>query len=428
MMMRGLFIAVLALLIPLGARAEGEPRLSVELAEGDIIVGQPLTLRMKLLVPSWMPKPPVWPTLEVPSLLVRLPERASTPVSETIDGDTWSGISRAYRLYPLEVGGYEIPGQSLIVTYADPGKPDPIQSEMALEPIRFEAVLPKGAEGLDPPIVANGLTLEQQIEGGPDLATGDAVTRIVTASIKGTTPILLPALLPDLTPVDGPDPAPLRAYPKEPVVAQSEQRGVLSGSRTETTTYVAQGGGSVKLAPIIVNWFNLDSGKVETAELVGATLSITAPPPPPPGLVDYARWGAMGLAILGGLWGIIRFVMPHLRRRGMQLRLRWHKSGPYARIRVRRAMRARDLNATMGALQHWSGFCPDPDPQARDRLCAAMAHVGAARYGPDEGGYADTGWSEAERTFGSLCRTSRNRSARETLPGLNPSSDQGLVG
>jgi len=89
------WLLIFALLAPLAAFAQGEPRLEVDLPEGEVIVGQPITLRLKLLVPTWMPKPPVWPTLEVPSLLVRLPERSSTPISETIDGETWSGISRA---------------------------------------------------------------------------------------------------------------------------------------------------------------------------------------------------------------------------------------------------------------------------------------------------------------------------------------------
>ncbi len=423
--MRRLIIAVLVLLIPFSVQAQDEPRLSVDLAEGDVIVGQPLTLRMKLLVPSWMPKPPVWPTLEVPSLLVRLPERASTPVSETIGGETWSGITRAYRLYPLETGAYEIPGQNLVVTYADPGKPDPIVIQLALEPIRFEAVLPKGAEGLDPPIVATGLTLEQQIEGGPDLATGDAVTRTVTVNIKGTTPILLPALLPDLAAIDGPDPTPLRAYPKEPVVDQSEQRGVLSGSRTETTTYVAQAGGTVNLAPVTLDWFNLDSGKIETAELEGMTLSITAPPPPPPGPADYVRWGVMGLTVLAVLWGMIRFVLPGLRRQRALVRQRWRRSERYARNQVRQAMRAKDLNATMGALQLWSAFRPYPDPQVRDQLSVALARIGATRYGRDHSPNADTGWSEAMRAFGSLCRALPSKGSDDALPDLNPSGTPG---
>ncbi len=318
------WLMVLALMLPLTARAQTGPQLSVELPEGEVIVGQPLTLRIKLLVPTWMPKPPVWPTLEVPSLLVRLPERASTPVSETINGETWSGISRAYRLYPLDLGGFEIPGQSLTVTYADPGKPDPIIAQIPLEAIHFQSVLPKGAEGLDPPIVASGLTLEQQIDGGPDLETGGAVTRVVTISIEGTTPILLPSLMPEL-PETLPE-QPLRAYPKEPVVRESEQRGVLAGSRVETTTYVAQSGGQADLPAISLKWFNLESGKVETANVGFVSLTITAPPPPPPGPADYARWVAYGAGVLAIVWLFFRLVWPRIATGVRTLTQQWRTS------------------------------------------------------------------------------------------------------
>lgn len=267
-------------------------------------------------------------------MLVRLPERASTPVSETIKGETWSGISRAYRLYPLEVGRYEIPAQKLIVTYADPGNPNPIVAELTLQSIRFNAALPKGAEGLNPPIVAKGLTLEQQVTGGPDLMVGDAVTRSITISIEGTTPILLPDLMPAL--VLNTTPAPLRPYPKEPVVTETETRGVLSGKRTESTTYVAQAGGELTLAPISLSWFNLDSGQVETIEVDKIMLSITAPPPPPPGISDYARWMAIALTGIGAIWAIMRLIRPQVRHLLTRATEAWHASESYAHRRVLR--------------------------------------------------------------------------------------------
>lgn len=412
------WLMVLAFMLPLTAQAQMDPQLSAELPEGEVIVGQPLTLRIKLLVPTWMPKPPVWPTFEVPSLLVRLPERASTPVSETINGETWSGISRAYRLYPLELGGFEIPGQSLTVTYADPGKPDPIVAQIPLEAIRFQAVLPKGAEGLDPPIVASGLTLEQQIDGGPDLETGGAVTRVVTISIEGTTPILLPSLMPAL-PATLPHP-PLRAYPKEPVVKESEQRGILSGSRAETTTYVAQSGGQVDLPAISLKWFNLESGKVETAKLGSASLSITAPPPPPPGLADYARWVAYGAGVLAIAWLFFRLIWPRIATGVRALTQKWRASEPYAARAMYEALRGKKLTALYPALDHWLGFYPLIIGTDRQALDEALANIGAARFAAASTGRAPS-WQPARDAFSALRRAQRHGLKHPVaLPRLNP--------
>lgn len=422
------WLIILALMLPMAAQAQGEPQFSVELPEGEIIVGQPAVLRLKLLVPTWMPKPPVWPALEVPSLLVRLPERASTPVSETIEGETWSGISRAYRLYPLAVGAFEIPGQTITVTYADPGSPDPIIAELTLDPIRFDAMLPKGAEGLNPPIVASGLTLEQVIEGGPEMATGDAVTRVVTISIQGTTPILLPAMMPELMPdleqTDGSATPPLRAYPKEPVVTEKEVRGVLSGVRVETTTYVAQAGGEVQLVPIALDWFNLDSGQIETAGLDGYSIAITAPPPPPPGPADYARWVVIGIGGLLLIWGIYRLVWPRLRTAWRKGRTAWRASEPYAYRAVLKALRARDLTATMRALQVWSGFLAPHHGSAMDPLNRELARIGAMKFSRYPAASEPTAWRDAIRSCHSLrAKTREGRKARNSggiLPDLNP--------
>ena len=426
--MRRWFGILALVLAATGARAQPAPQLTIEMPEGEVIVGQPVTLRLKLLVPTWMPKPPVWPNFEVPSLLVRLPERATTAISESIEGETWSGVSRTYRLYPLEVGGYEIPAQKMRISYADPGKPDPISAELTIDAIRFDAVLPAGAKGLNPPVVAEGLSLEQSIEGGVQMMTGDAVTRIVTASIQGTTPILLPGLMPDLMQNPGSDPssdpAPLRAYPKEPVLSETEENGVLSGSLTQSTTYVAQAGGNVELAPITLNWFNLQSGTVETAELGGLSLVITAPPPPPPGPADYARWGGLGLGMLALIWGFARAVWPRLRRLHGRMTARWRGSETYAHTRVLRAIRARDLTQTLRALDIWAGFHPALTRAESDPLAQVLAGIGAARFGRAGQSGEVSIWKGVAHAYRHLRRSlhsaRRKQQGGEALPGLNP--------
>lgn len=203
-----------------GLYAQADPVVAAELEQTDLIVGQPITLRLKVLVPTWMPSPPDFPSPEVPGLLVRLPERASGPISESIEGETWSGVQRAYRLHPLQVGQFELPPMTVTVRYAEPGSPDPILFEADLGAITFTAVAP---DGLSPLIVAEDFALEQTLDQIQELDVGDAIERTVTARISGTTPILIPSLTPIAE-----DPA-LRAYPKEPRVTETEDRGILSG-------------------------------------------------------------------------------------------------------------------------------------------------------------------------------------------------------
>jgi len=255
---------------------------------------------------------------------------------------------------------------------------------------------------------------------------GDAVTRSITITIDGTTPILLPAVMPELT--SDAAPAPLRAYPKEPVVTENEQRGILSGARTETTTYVAQGGGDLTLDSVSIDWFNLDSGQVETVELGGFTLSITAPPPPLPGVLDYARWAVIALAGLGLIWGFTRLIWPRLRRLLTRTVAAWHGSERYAHRRVLRAIRAQDLNATLAALGQWAGFYRDVDLLSQNVVSEALAQVGASKYGKESAHAESTGWANIARSYSKLRTGTKKRQqiqrARDTLPDLNPSAPQ----
>ena len=117
-----LVLLLVLLAVPLASKAQepAKPILRMEFKQTETIPGQPLVLRVTVLVPTWLPEAPVFPSLEVPNVMVRLPERASGPASERVKGETWSGVTRAYRLYPMKAGGFRIPPLPVTVTSADP--------------------------------------------------------------------------------------------------------------------------------------------------------------------------------------------------------------------------------------------------------------------------------------------------------------------
>ncbi|MEM1005659.1 MAG: hypothetical protein AAGK26_09760, partial [Pseudomonadota bacterium] len=264
---------ILALLIlcwlPAQACAQQTPLVTVEMTQTETVLGQPLTVRIKVLVPTFSPAPPEFPSLEIPGVLVRLPERASGPISEDVNGETWSGVQRSYRVYPLRPGEFEIPAQTVRITYAQEGGIDPIVVDLNTDAISFVATIPPGAENLDPMIVANGFSMTETLDPPQDFEVGDAITRTVQANIAGTTGILIPSLVGENTSIT------LRAYPKDPDVSDSEERGVLSGTRTETITYLGVRPGEAVLPPIAVDWFNLQTGQVETTRVDGVTFAVT---------------------------------------------------------------------------------------------------------------------------------------------------------
>ncbi len=399
------------LIFPISVFAQGNettaPQITVEAPEEPVIVGQPAIVRIKVLVPTFMPQPPEFPSLEQQNLLVRLPERASGPVSETVNGETWSGVQRSYRVYPLIAGDITFDAQKVAVTYADPATNAPVQATVDLPPVKITAEIPGGAEGLDPLIIATGLSLEQKLEGPTDMQAGDAITRELTARISGTTPLLIPVLTPQQqSPL-------LRAYHKEPRISESEERGVLSGQRQEEVVYIAQQEGDAQLPEVSIDWFNLQTNQIETASVPATDLTLAPPKWQPPSLdavLKFVAFTAIALFATGALW---RFLSPRIRALREAHRDQYLASRRYAEDALKTAVQAHDLNATYTALELWRSR--GENSKNAEKLEDCLTRIGAARYsGCDQ----SEDWSSALQSLTSL----RDAAARDkdALPPLNP--------
>jgi hypothetical protein len=420
-MRRILLFWLFALIVPAVTAAQEVPRpvLRTELEKVSAIPGQPIILRITLLAPTWLPKPPVFPSFETPNVIVRLPPRASSPTSERIGGETWSGVTRAYRLYPMTVGRFRIPQQTVTVTFADPDTRAPVTVALRTDEVVFSGTAPDGAEGLDPFIAAEALTLEQSIEGAPgNLEPGGAITRTVTVRVQGTSPIFLPPLIPSFS-AEG-----ISAYPKEPVVTETETREDISGDRVESVTYVAEVGGRHTAPPIRLRWFNLREKRVETATADGFEITVRGPPPAPPSSFDWRAtvpWIVLGALLVAlAVFAAVR-LRPRISRWRRSRREAYLASEAFAFSQAMAALRARDFGDVTRTIELWTSRLPPGAGVEHARLSDALAHLGAALYGPDRRPPLQSQWSAA---VAALRTTRRERLAvpvtGRTLPPLNP--------
>ena len=407
---------------PPSAQESQRPVVRLALEQDEAILGQPTVLRVTLLVPTWLLKAPVFPSFEIPNIIVRLPERASGPTSEEVDGETWSGVTRAYRLYPMTSGRFSIPPLPIEITYADPRTREPVAVELRTADVVFQGVAPEGAEDLDPFIAAQELTLEQTIEGEPgDLEPGGAVSRTVEAQIKGMSPIFLPEL------VQAASASGVALYPKEPVVTEIEERGILSGERVEQVVYVGQAGGRYTAPAISLRWFNLKTNQIETAELPGFDIVVQGTPPPPPSDVDWRRivpWiiGASLATVLIGL--LIRRLWPPFAAWRKQRRETYLRSEAFAFTQAEKALRARRFSDATQAVDLWRSRLPVGFGKHDADLSVALARLGAGFYRDPQSPVPDSRWSEAVQSLRAARREHIDASARanDALPPLNPHS------
>lgn len=405
--------------LPQTTPARDEPILQVIFEDTEAVPGQPLSLRLTVLVPTFLPQPPVWPSLEAPNLLVRLPEGSTRPTSERIDRETWSGVTRHYRISPMVPGDFEIPPQEVIVTYADPRSSQPVKVSLTTEALAFSGVVPEEAKGLDPFIAARGLELSQLIDGNPEaMVPGDSVARTVTARIQGTSPMFLPELMPATT-VEG-----IAAYADDPVLEERDDRGSLAGTRTERVTLVAQGGGSGQAPPVSFDWYNLERSRVETAAVEGVAIAVEGPPARS---AEPRNWRVIALSVLAGALVLIvglqllRRLLPPLRRWIRARYAEWLASETHAYARLRRVAVSHDHAALRPALDAWAAKIPTTDPRQDSRLQAALAKLGEARYGRDAPVGFEEGWRALIAILPEVRRASRTSHPGTTaLPPLNP--------
>lgn len=396
--------------------AAQEPVLRTDIDQTEAIPGQAISLRLTVLVPTFMPEPPVWPSFETPNLLVRV---ASTgPVSERIDGATWAGISRRYLITPMVPGAVTLPPGDIVVTWADPETNNPQRETLMPDRLTVTGIVPEGAEGLSPFVAANALSLEQSIEGTPKgMKPGDNVVRTITATIEGASPMFLPPLMPPQA-IDG-----VRAYPATPLVEEAAERTGIRGTRTEKVTFVAEGGGAGDAPAVSLDWFNLETGKVETAELPALPLSVVGPPatsaPSEP-----RDWRMIALSVLASavlltlLYAALRRVAPRMRAWAGGQRDSWMQSETRAWHQLRRAVANRDHAALRLALDNWASRLPGADPRRDPHLNTALATLGATRYGVSPISSPKV-WHMLGRTLSGLRRDALERPRKWALPPMN---------
>lgn len=272
----GLFVVFVCVTQSFGQDGPNDPIVRVDVAPKSTIVGQPIDLRITVLSPTWFLKPPVFSSFEIRNAVTRLPPNASFATSERINGATWSGVSRVYKIYPMVGVSYELSGQSVAVTYADPDTSKPVEFVLPVPILSFSGAVPKGAESLDPFLAGSNFTLTQEVDGQTrSIEVGAAIVRTVSARIEGMPVMFVPQLI-DPSAVSG-----VSAMARQPAIEEKpgDRGGPVISSRTESTTYVFEEGGDLVLPAISFSWWNIETQKIETAAVPKIEISVIMPDP-----------------------------------------------------------------------------------------------------------------------------------------------------
>lgn len=328
------------------AIAQETPIVRLTVSPESVAVGEAAQMQVTVLVPTWFPEPPVFPSFELSNAVTQLPPDSSYPTSERVGRETWSGIVRNYRVYPLLSATYRLGGDTVRVTYANPGS-EPTTVEVAVPEATLEASVPVGAEGLEPYIAGRKLVLTRKFDGDlENLEAGDAVVVRTIAELDGLPAMFLPPLSPELA-FEG-----VSTYADEPVVEDGDL-----ARRSEKVTLVFEAGGEFTVPSIELRWWDMGSREIATATVPEQSISVTGPPITRPeragdAVVDWRVFAVRSAAMLVVLllaWRLLR----RIGRRAREIAAARRESEDFAFGSLLKACKTGEANATSRALTDW---------------------------------------------------------------------------
>jgi len=240
---------------------------------GEAWVGQKVVLHVDVLAKDgWAQLKKVTDAEVEGAYLLRL-ESQGTRLSETIDGDSYTGQRYDFMLFAQRDGKITIPPVPVDVEVKTWGADGGSRIErMSLPLVEFVARTPPGAQGIRGLISTGNLTARQDWDPETENpVVGDAIKRRITLRAEDVSGMAFAPMLHNE--IDN-----LGIYPGEPTVEDKFARGDLTGTRVETVTYVVERAANFELPGIELSWWNIDTQELQHVVLPGLALQVTDGP------------------------------------------------------------------------------------------------------------------------------------------------------
>ena len=200
-------------------------------------------------------------------------ESQGTRLSETHDGEDYSGQRYQFFLFPARQGTLHVPSIPVEVEVTRWGANAGKTSQQLLTPeATFQVSMPPGTEHVAGLISTPQLTATQKWD--PDTAefkVGEALKRTIVQKGRDISGMAFTPLKFDS--MDG-----VSVYPAEARVDDQYNRGTLNGQRVEAVTYVFTAQGTVELPEITIAWWDLSHNKLQQTVLPALELNISPAP------------------------------------------------------------------------------------------------------------------------------------------------------
>jgi hypothetical protein len=238
-----------------------------------VFVGQKAELIVDVLTSTWFLRAPQYPaSLDIDRAITPSPEAFGINFTDTIGGESFAGQTRKFPIFPQVSGRLVVPSFKVTLVVADDNaKPSP---EIALHTpsLELSVDVPPGTEHLGVVPATPRLTVTESYSRPlDDLEVGDAFDRTITMTIQGSVAMLLP-------PISFTAGGAVAVYPARPELEDRRNRGLFTGSRTDSASFVLESEGSATLPAIEIHWWDLGANRLRTETLPAVEFDIAANP------------------------------------------------------------------------------------------------------------------------------------------------------
>ena len=394
-------------------------------AEGGAWIGQQVVLKIELLTSGLSFSGQRIRLPDVPGALVLEDAVSTVKLSEPVEGETWQVLSYRYPMFAQRAGRIDVaPARVAFAVSAGYGS-DAVSFDLQTEALSFEVRSPPGVQAPADLVTTTDFSLDVKVNPDPvDLRVGDAVTRTVTRTATAVSGMAF-------APLPAPDIPGVAAYPGSPEVDDTSNRGDLVGTRVESVTYVLQQAGKVTIPGAALQWWNPDTGQLNT-ETIPVLIFAVAENPDLESRSDPLE-AALGLAVnhpgvlvaaVAGMavlaWAAFRW-LPPLDRRLRRWRSARRRSEAARFRRLLRACRTNDPGRIYNAYLRWitGEDSPGPDALGAEALARERERLQTALVGREPEWRADA-FRGAVKRARRAARGTRRAAGAQVLPALNP--------
>jgi hypothetical protein len=303
--------------------------------------------------------------VEVPGAYLLRLETQGTRLSETIEGDSFTGQRYEFMLFAQRAGTLTVPSVPVDVEVKTWGAGGGTGiHRMSTPSVEFLARTPPGAEGIRGLISTADLTANQYWEPETeDPMVGDALKRTITLRAKDVSGMAF-------APISHNRIEDLGIYPGEPEIDDRFARGDLTGTRVETVTYVFERAGAFEIPDLELSWWDVGAGELKQLVLPGLSLQVTGnavaePDPVEPSLqkTSWSQWSALIVVLIATV------VALRFGRRAANHWVAWRKARSEREVvyfrRIAQSARLGDERAVLRETMRWLDRINDDSRPAR---------------------------------------------------------------